>query len=146
VTAGRRSRIAGAASELAEPAQPLVPRNCRIRRRCRRQYEQPLVAERPLLHAELGTLAERTAIRLLADEPDPARVDAGQSLGRAGEVVATQVAGARRRARRGVRDADARLQELELLSRLIETRGEARRMQQPPEIVARVGEVRVRRR
>ena len=67
-----------------------------------------------------------------------------QTLGRAGEVGLTQVAGAGRRAVRGVRDADPEPEQLELLARLVETRREPRRVQQPPEVVARVREVRVR--
>ena len=109
-----------------------------------------VVAERPLLHAEPGPLAERAAICLLADEAEPAGLELARDLleplGRAGEVAAPQVARAGRRAVRGVRDADPFLQQLELLRRLVEPRREARRMEQPPEVVARVREVRLRRR
>ena len=95
-----------------------------------------------------GPLAERAAICLLADEAEPAGLqltrDLLEPLGRAGEVAAPQVARAGRRAVRGVRDADPFLQQLELLRRLVEPRREARRMEQPPEVVARVREVRCR--
>ena len=37
-----------------------------------------------------------------------------------------------------------RLEEVELLGRLVEARREARVMEQAPEVVARIGEVRVR--
>ena len=79
-----------------------------------------VVAERPLLHAELGPLAERAAVRLLADEREPPRLELARDplepLGRAGEVAAAQVARAGRRSVRRVRDADALAQELELLA------------------------------
>jgi hypothetical protein len=103
-----------------------------------------------LLHPKLGPLVERAAVRLLADEREPARLqlagDPLEALGAALEVAATEVARSRRRAIRGVRDADALFQQLELLRRLVEPRREVRRVEQPPEVVARVREVRVRRR
>src|SRR5205814_7538281 len=46
---------------------------------------------------------------------------------------------------RRVRRADAFLQQLELLGRLVQARGEAGRVEEAPEVVARVGEVRLRR-
>ena len=64
---------------------------------------------------------------------------------RAVEVAAAQVARAGRRAVRGVRDAVAELEERELLLRIEEPRREARVVEQPPEVVARVREVRGRR-
>ena len=57
---------------------------------------------------------------------------------------AAQVARAWRRPVGGVRDADPELQQLELLARVVEARREAGGVQQPPEVVARVGEVGVR--
>jgi hypothetical protein len=101
------------------------------------------------LQAELRPLAERAAIRLLADEGEPARLQlaryALEPLGAAREVAPAQIARSRCRAVRGIRDPDALLQQLELLGRVVEAGREVRRVQQPPEVVARVGEVRVRR-
>jgi hypothetical protein len=134
----------GQARELTEPRQALLPRHRRVRGRGGREHEEPGVAERALLHAELGALAERAAVGLFADERDPARVDALETVDRSREVGAAQVAGPCGRALRGVRQADPLLQQLELLGRLVEPGGETGRVQQPPEIVARVGEVRMR--
>ena len=94
----------------------------------------------------VGPLAERAAVRLLADERDRQRRelagDALQALGRAGEVGAPQVARARRRAERRVRDAVAERGQLELLLRREQTRGQAGVVEQAPEVVARIREVR----
>src|SRR5581483_318329 len=109
---GQAARPAG---ELLEPAQALVPRDRGVRRRGRRQDEEPGLAEPPLLQAERRTLVEEAA---------------------------AQVARAGRRPVGGVRDADALLQQLELLARLVEARREPRGLQQAPEVVARVREVR----
>ena len=132
----------------AEPAEPLVPGDGSVRRRGRRQHVEQRVGEAALLQAELRALAERAAVGLLADEAEPAGLkrmrDLLEPLRRAGEVAAPQVARAGRRAVRGVRDADPFLQQVELLRRLVEPRREARRMEQPPEVVARVREVRCR--
>ena len=140
----RRERV----EEGLKPAQPLVPRHGRVGGRGRGKHEERRLAEAALLQPELRPLAERAAVRLLADEADRARLqlerDPLQPLGRAGEVGLAQVARARRRAVGGVGDADPELEQLELLARVVEPRREARRVQQPPEVVARVGEVRVR--
>jgi hypothetical protein len=99
-----------------------------------------------LLQPELRPLPERAAVGLLADEPDRARAqlvgDPLQSRGRAGEVAAAEVARAARRAQGRVGDAVAELQQLELLGGLELPGREAGLVQQPPEVVARVGEVR----
>src|SRR5439155_668202 len=96
--------------------------------------------ERPSLHAELGTLAEGTAVRLLADEREPRGAqlagDALEPLRRAGEVGASQVTRAGRRAVRGVRHADPLVEQRELLLRLVEARGQFGRVEEPPEVVA----------
>src|SRR5204863_3708317 len=98
---------------------------------------------------ELRPLAERAAVRLLADEREPSRLelprDPLEAFRRAREVGAAQIARPRSRPVRRVRHADALPQELELLRRLVEPRGEPRRVQQPPEVVARVREVRMGR-
>ena len=100
------------------------------------------------MRAELGALAERAAVGLLADEADRPRLqlerDPLQPLGRAREVGAPEVAGAGGRPVRGVGDAEPELQQLELLARLVEARREARGVQEPPEVVARIREVGVR--
>src|SRR5437763_3958856 len=44
----------------AKPAQPLLVRHCGIRRRRRRQHEEPRVVERAQLRTELRAPAERT--------------------------------------------------------------------------------------
>src|SRR5581483_10976476 len=108
---GQAARPAG---ELLEPAQALVPRDRGVRRRGRRQDEEPGLAEPPLLQAERRTLVEEAAVGLLADEGDPLRPElVGEPLDPgAVEVAAAQVARAGRRPVGGVRDADALLQQL----------------------------------
>ena len=95
-----------------------------------------------------GALAERAAVGLLADEADRPWLqlerDPLQAFRGAREVAAPEVAGAGGRPVRGVGGADPELQQLELLARLVEARREARSVQEPPEVVARVGEVGVR--
>src|SRR5262249_60740146 len=97
--------------ELLEPALALEPRDRRVRRRGRREHEEPGVTEPPRLNAKLGPLVERPAVSLLADESDPFRPqlvrDLPQTLRRTGEVGATEVARSRRRPSRRVRHADA---------------------------------------
>jgi hypothetical protein len=138
---------ARATGELLEPVQADTPRDSRVRGRRRRQDEQPRRPQPARLHPELRPLAEQSAVCLLADERDPL----GPELARDAldaceiEVAAAQVAGAGRRARRGVRDPDAVLQGLELLHGLVQPRREARCVQQSPEVVARIREVRTRR-
>jgi hypothetical protein len=100
------------------------------------------------LRAQLRPLAEGAAIGLLADETDRARLelerDPLQPLRRAGEIRLAEVAGAGSRAVGGVGDADPELEEVELLGRVVEPRREARSVEQPPEVVARVRKVGVR--
>lgn len=64
----------------------------------------------PLLQAELGPLAERAPVGLLADERDRARAQLGrdptEAVGRAREVTGAKVARAWGRTVGGVRDAD----------------------------------------
>src|SRR5262249_9052040 len=143
-------QTARAAGELLEPAQALRPGHCGVRGRRGREHEELRLAEPPLLHPELGPLAERAAVRLLADEADPPGLELAcellEPLRRPCEVAAAQVARARRRAVRGVRDADSLAEELELLGRVVEAGREARRVEQAPEVVARVREVCARRR
>ena len=68
-------------------------------------------AQRPVLDAVLGALAEDAAVALLADEGEPAGTelirDPLEPLAGAREVGAAQVGRSRRRARRRVREADA---------------------------------------
>ena len=59
-----------------------------------------------------------------------------------GEVGAAQIARAGSRAVRGVGDADSLVEQGELLGRLVEAGRQPRRVEEPPEVVARVGEVR----
>ena len=93
----------------------------------------------------LGACAERAAVRLLADERDRARPelegDAPQVVFGAGEVDAAEVARPWCRAGGCVRDADAELEQLELLSWLEQPRREPGVVEQSPEVVARVREV-----
>ena len=65
----RRERV----EEGLKPAQPLGPRHGRVRRRGRGKHEERRLAEAALLQPELGPLAERAAVGLLADEADRAR-------------------------------------------------------------------------
>lgn len=97
------------------------------------------------MQAELRPLAEGSAVGLLADEADRLRPqlesDLLEPLRRAGEVALAEIAGAGRRSVGRVRDPDPELEQLELLARLVEPRREPGGVQQPPEVVARVGEV-----
>src|SRR5204863_4223703 len=132
---GRRSPIAGAADaanlsaervlrELLEPTQSLLPRHRRVRGRGRGQHEEARLADDAVLHAEGRPLAERAAVRLLADEADPRRTqldgDPLEALRRVGEVRPAQVARSGGRPVGRVREADPLAQELELLVRLVE--------------------------
>jgi hypothetical protein len=69
--------------------------------------------------------------------------DEREAVGRAREVGAAQVARPRRRADGGVRGADAVVEQLELLARLEQPRGQPGVVEEAPEVVARVGEVRM---
>ena len=106
----------------AEPAQPLLPRNGGVRGRGRGQDEERRLAEAAALQAVLGPLAERPAIRLLADERDHARPQLARErlepLRAAREVAGAEIARAGRRAVGGVRDADPERQQVELLRRV----------------------------
>src|SRR5205814_9519526 len=62
------------------------------------------------------------------------------------EVRAAEVARAGRCPRGGVRQPDALAENLELLARLVQLRGDPGVREQPPEVVARIGEVRRGRR
>jgi hypothetical protein len=98
------------------------------------------------LLAEAGALTERSPVRLLADEPDPGGPElerqALESLGAPREVGAAKVGRARRRAVGGVRDPDAVVEGFPLLVRVELAWREADGVQQPPEVVPRVREVR----
>jgi len=98
------------------------------------------------LAAEPRPLAERAAVRLFADEGEPARAEVARKLleplGRAGEIVAAKIARAGRRSVGRVRQSDSRREKLVLLVRLVQPRREVGCMEQPPEVVARVGEMR----
>ena len=136
-------------AQLAEPAQPLLVGNGGVGRRGRRQHEEARAGrQRAQLRAEVGPLVEEPAVGLLADERDRARGQLPREPleARPVEVAAAQVARAGRRARGGVRDAEAELEQAELLLRVVQARREAGVVQQPPEVVARVGEVRGGRR
>ena len=60
------------------------------------------------------------------------------------EVAATEVARAGRRPEGGVGEPDPLGEDVELLLRLVEARGEARRVEKAPEVVPRVREMRRR--
>src|SRR5204862_2598759 len=102
-----------------------------------------------LVLAELRRpLAERAAVGLLADECDPgvAEVvgDRLETRRRAVEVAAAKVARALRRPVRGIREADPVAERSVLLGRLEHAVGEAGGVQEAPEVIARVGEMRGR--
>ncbi len=138
----RRDRI----EERLKPAQPLGPGHRGVCGRGRGEHPERRLAETALLRAQLGTLAERAAVGLLADEADRARTqlagDRLEPLSCACEVGAAQVTRARGRTVGCVGDAEPELEQLELLARLEEARREARCVKQSPEVVARVCEVR----
>ena len=131
--------------ERAEPAQPLGVRDGGVRGRGRRQHEERRRAERAQLRAELGPLAEerrgRPPCRRTRSRAAAARAASRSSRARV-EVAAAQVARAGRRPVRGVRHAVAELEQRELLLRVEEPRREAGVVEQPPEVVARIREVR----
>jgi len=119
---------ARAAGELAEPAEPLVPRHGGVRGRGRREDEETSLAERPLLETEVGPRTKCAAIRLLADEGEPLGTelarDVREPLGGAREVGAAQVTRAWSGAIGRVRDADSLLEQRKLFLRRVETRGQ----------------------
>ncbi len=106
--------------------------------------------ERPLLQPELRTVAERSRVRRLADECDDTRAgrprDLLEPLGRSFEVGLAQVARASRRPAHRVRQTDTEREKLRVLLRLEEPGREAGRVEQAPEVVARVRERRLRTR
>ena len=87
-------------------------------------------------YASLPTKASQPRPQLARDVLEP--------VGGAGEVAAPQVARAGCRAVGGIRDADSLLEQGELLGRLVQAGGQTRGVQQAPEVVARVREVRAR--
>ena len=99
------------------------------------------------LRAEVGAIAEAAAVRLLPDERDHARMEILCELPepRSVEIAAAEIPRPGCHPVGGVRDAEAKSQEVELLGRLVEARCEACVVQKPPEVVARIGEMRVRR-
>ena len=131
-----------------EPMEALRPGHRRVGRRRRRQDEQTGVGQGPRLEAELGSLPERAAIGLLADERHDARRqlrrDPPEPFRAAREVGRAQVARSGRRAQGGVRDADAVPEHLGLPLGAEQLRRQAGRLEQAPEVVARVREVRAR--
>ena len=131
--------------ELAEPAQALRPRDGGVGGRGRRQDEQPGLTERPGLEAEARPLAERPAVCLLADERHHRGTELSgdplEPLGAAREVGRPQVAGPGRRPWRRVGDADAQAEDLRLAIGSEQLGREAGRLEQAPEVVARVREV-----
>ena len=134
--------------EFPEPAQPVLPRDGCVCGRGRGEDEECGLAQPSRLRAELRALAEGAAIGLLPHEPDRARAqlerDPLQALGGTGEIGPAEVAGAGSRPRGRVRDPEAEREQFGLLARLEATRCEPGRVEQPPEVVARVREVRVR--
>ena len=137
----RRERLA----EGPEPVQPLLPRHRGVGRRGRREHEEGRASQPPFLRAEHRPLRERTPVGLLADEPDRPRAKLGGELrepcGGAREVGTTEIARARSRPGSRVRHPPAVRQELVLLGRLEQPGREAGHVQEPPEVVARIGEV-----
>ncbi len=98
------------------------------------------------LRSELGPLVPEPAVRLLADERDGARrnrFDARLELVLV-EVAAPQVTRAGRRPVGGIGQPVAELRQRVLLLRVVEARREAGVVEQPPEVVPRVREVRRR--
>src|SRR5581483_11258935 len=100
------------------------------------------------LRPEAGPVGPESTVGLLANERDGARAHRTHAIleSVAVEVAATQVARSRSRAVRGVRQPVSQLEKRELLLRLVEPRREPRVVEQPPEVVARVREVRCGRR
>ena len=127
-----------------EPLQPLDVRNRGVRGRRRRQHEEP---RRRRASGSAGRA--RAGRRTRRGRPPCRRTRSPAAAARAPpleagrvEVAAPQVARAGRRPVRGVRDADAELEQGELLLRVVEPRREAAVVQKPPEVVARIREMR----
>ena len=91
-----------------------------------------------------GPLAEHAPVRLLADECDHAGSSSSAIRSSRSALPAksprAEVARAARRPVGRVRQPEAEVEQRELLVRLELARGEPRRMQQPPEVVARIRE------
>ena len=99
-----------------------------------------------LLETVLASPAEDARVGGLPDERDHVRAvrarDLREPLGAPDEVPLPEIARASRRPSRRVRQADPEAEELVLLLRLQQTRCESGRMEQTPEVVARIREVR----
>ena len=97
------------------------------------------------LEPELRSLTEGSAEGLLADERDrlwpELSSDAPEAVSGAREVGPPKLARACRRPIRSVGEAETVVEENVLLARIQAARGQAGFVEQPPEIVARVGEV-----
>src|SRR6185503_11102747 len=133
-------------AQCSEPAQPLLVRNSRVRRRGRGQDEEARGAQTAFLQAVLGPLPEHAFVRRLADERDDLGPEllgqALEPLGRPCEVAAPQVAASFGRAVGGVREPEAKLEHLPLLLRYEKPGREVRVGEEPPEVVAGVREMR----
>lgn len=134
--------------ERSEPPQPLLPRHRGVRGRGRGQDEERRLGEAAALEPVLRPFAERPAIRLLADEGDHAGPqftrERLEPLRASGKVASAKIARAGRRAVGRIRDADPEWQQVELLGGVEEAWREAGPVQETPEVVAGVREVRVR--
>ena len=122
-------------------ARPTVQRHWPVRSR---EHEERGVSQPPLLEPVLRALAKHALVGGLADEGDDARSDLGhedlEAFAGAREIRGAKVTRAAGRPSGRVRQADAEREKVVLLSRLENPGREARGMQQPPEVVARIGE------
>ena len=136
-------------AERLEPAQPLGPGDRGVRGRGRREHEERRLAEATLLQPELRR-ARRTRRGTPPCRRSRSPVAAARRAIRSSRSAEPAKSPRLRSPEPGVVRYAAlvtpmpELQQLELLARLVEARREARSVQEPPEVVARVGEVGVR--
>ena len=136
--------------QLAEPAQPLGIGHGGVGRR-RRRAARTATCRRADAPARRAPAVRRRCrgtppCRRSRSTRDGGRARAARAVRQSPEVGAAEIARSLRRPRSRVRQADAVVEDLELLLRAQQPRSEACRVQEAPEVVSRIGEVRGSRR
>src|SRR3954470_3516277 len=134
--------------ERSKPAQALFVGHGGVRGGGRRKDEEVRLAQAALSQAVLGPLAKRAVVGRLADEGDDGRREVRRQtlepLRRPGEVRTAQFTAPLRRPVGGIREPEPEVGQRPLLIGRVQTRREPRLVEEPPEVVPRVGEVRRR--